>query len=234
MPQPARPSRLDVYRSILDSGVLPLFSTGDVEVATQVAEACERAGIAALEFTNRGDRAPQVFAELVTRLRERGSRLIVGAGSIIDAPTAAWFVAAGAEFVVGPTFDAGVATFCNRRKVAYIPGCGSATEIGVAEAHGAEIVKLFPAGALGGPQFISAILGPSPWSRIMPTGGVEATAASVTEWIGAGAACLGIGSQLIGRSVLVDRDVDWLETRARGLLDWIVTARRAASSDPTG
>ncbi|MBA2373717.1 MAG: bifunctional 4-hydroxy-2-oxoglutarate aldolase/2-dehydro-3-deoxy-phosphogluconate aldolase [Chloroflexi bacterium] len=230
MPPPGRPSRLDVYQSILSSGVLPLFSTSDVEVATLVADACERAGIAALEFTNRADRAPQVFAGLVGRLCDRGSKLIVGAGSIVDASTAAWFVAAGAEFIVGPTFDVGVATFCNRRKIAYIPGCGSATEIGLAEAHGAEIVKLFPADALGGPGFVAAILGPSPWSLIMPTGGVGATAESVAEWIGAGAACLGIGSQLIGRQVLVDGDLDGLGVQARQLLRWVVEARAADQS----
>ena len=227
----ARPSRLEVYRSILDSGVLPLFSTDDSDVAIQVADACERAGIGALEFTNRGDRAPQVFAELISHLRDRGSRLIVGGGSIVDAPTAGWFVAAGAEFIVGPSFDAGVATFCNRRKIAYIPGCGSATEIGLAEAHGAEIVKLFPADALGGPRLIAAILGPSPWSRIMPTGGVRVTAESVGEWIRAGAACLGIGSQLIGDRVLVDLDVDWLEGRGRDLLEWVAEARGGPGAD---
>src|SRR5918996_437854 len=101
MSPPARPSRLEVYRSILESGVLPLFSTGDVEVATMAADACERAGISALEFTNRGDRAPRVFAELVGRLADQRSELIVGAGSIIDAATAGWFVAAGARFIVG-------------------------------------------------------------------------------------------------------------------------------------
>jgi 2-dehydro-3-deoxyphosphogluconate aldolase/(4S)-4-hydroxy-2-oxoglutarate aldolase len=218
-----------VYRSILESGVLPLFSTGDVEVATMAADACERAGIAALEFTNRGDRAPRVFAELVGRLADQRSELIVGAGSIIDAATAGWFVAAGARFIVGPTFDAGVAEFSNRRKIAYIPGCGSATEIGTAEAHGAEIVKLFPADALGGPRFLAAVLGPSPWSLIMPTGGVRATAESVAEWIGAGAACLGIGSQLIGDRVLIDRDAAWLEAQARDLLRWVAQARALAA-----
>ncbi len=201
-----------------------MFSTGDVEVAILVTDTCERAGIAAIEFTNRGDRAPQVFADLVDRLRDRESKLIVGAGSIVDASTAAWFVAAGAEFIVGPTFDAGAATYCNRRNIAYIPGCGSATEIGLAEAHGAEIVKLFPADTLGGPRFVSAILGPSPWSLIMPTGGVRATAESVAEWIGAGAACLGIGSQLIGRQVLVDGNSDGLESKARDVLGWVADA----------
>ncbi|MGH2382788.1 MAG: bifunctional 4-hydroxy-2-oxoglutarate aldolase/2-dehydro-3-deoxy-phosphogluconate aldolase, partial [Candidatus Limnocylindria bacterium] len=194
MLQPAGRSRLDIYQSILLTGVLPLFSTGDVEVATLVADACERGGMAALEFTNRDREAPLVFSELVDRLRDRGSRLILGVGSILDAPTAGWFAAAGAQFIVGPTFDAGVAEFCNRRKLPYIPGCGSATEIGLAEAHGAEIVKLFPADALGGPRFLSAVLAPSPWSLLMPTGGVRATAESIAEWIDAGAACVGIGS----------------------------------------
>ncbi len=224
------PSRIDVYRSILDTGVLPLFSMDDGDQARAIADALERAEIAALEFTNRGANAPRVFSELVERLRARRSRLILGVGSIVDAPTAGWFVAAGAEFVVGPTFDADTARFCNRRKIAYIPGCGTATEIGVAEAHGAEIVKLFPADVLGGPRLVAAILGPSPWSSIMPTGGVEASRESVAAWIGAGSACLGIGSGLVGRDAFDEPRLAALTATAADMLRWVKEARASKSS----
>ena len=91
--------------------------------------------------------------------------------------------------MVGPVFNPEVARLCNPRKIAYIPGCGTASEISAAEESGAEFVKLFPAGQSDGPAFVKALLGPMPWVRVMPTGGVEATQESVREWIDAGAAC---------------------------------------------
>jgi len=107
------------------------------------------------------------------------------------------YIASGANFVVGPILNPEVARLCNRRKIAYSPGCGTASEIAQAEELGVEIVKIFPGGLVGGPEFVKSVMAPCPWTRIMPTGGVETTKESVTAWIKAGTAALGIGSNLI-------------------------------------
>src|SRR4030042_3115551 len=106
------------------------------------------------------------------------------------------YIGAGANFVVGPMLSPEVARLCNRRKVAYMPGCGSVTEISQAEELGVEIVKAFPGAEVGGPGFVKGVLAPMPWTRIMPTGGVDATEESIRAWFRAGVACVGIGSTL--------------------------------------
>ncbi len=222
----ARHSRLEVWTAILDSGLVPLFYHGEMEVAGQILRACGQAGVRCIEFTNRGDQAHRVFQELAQRNgQEQG--LILGAGSVIDAATAALYIQLGAEFIVGPAFNPEVARLCNRRKVAYLPGCATASEISAAEELGAEICKIFPGGQVGGPDFIKAILGPMPWSRLMPTGGVEATQASVSAWIQAGAACLGVGSNLISKQSVAAGEFRAIGERAASILGWIRTARGA-------
>ena len=98
----------------------------------------------------------------------------------MDAPTAALFIASGANFIVGPGFNPEISRLCNRRKILYIPGCATETEISTAEEYGAEICKVFPGETIGGPAFIKAVMAPCPWHRLMPTGGVDATEASVS------------------------------------------------------
>ena len=222
----ARHSRLEVWTAILDSGLVPLFYHGETEVAGQIVMACAQAGVRCIEFTNRGDQAHRVFQELALR-NGQGQGLILGAGSVIDAATAALYIQLGAEFIVGPVFNPEVARLCNRRKVAYLPGCATASEISAAEELGAEICKIFPGGQLGGPDFIKAILGPMPWARLMPTGGVEATQESVSAWIKAGAACLGVGSNLISKQSVAAGDFRAIGERAANILGWIRTARGA-------
>jgi 2-dehydro-3-deoxyphosphogluconate aldolase/(4S)-4-hydroxy-2-oxoglutarate aldolase len=135
------------------------------------------------------------------------------------------YVASGANFIVGPALNPEVARLCNRRKVAYIPGCGTTSEISQAEELGAEIVKVFPGGLLGGPQFIEAVHGPMPWSRMMVTGWVEATKESVQAWIQAGAACVGIGSKLIRKDLVAAGDYEAIRDSVRRVLGWIREAR---------
>jgi 2-dehydro-3-deoxyphosphogluconate aldolase / (4S)-4-hydroxy-2-oxoglutarate aldolase len=147
--------------------------------------------------------------------------LILGIGSILDAPTAALFIAQGAKFIVAPTFNPEIAQLCNRRKIAYIPGCATPTEIARAEEAGAEIVKVFPST----PEFIKAVLGPMPWSRLMPAGGVETTAESVRLWIRAGACGLGVGSQLISQKALAAGDYASIRQGVINMLGWIQEAR---------
>lgn len=224
----ARAPRLEVYSSLLEIGLLPLFYNAQVDTAVEIVTACSRGGARLVEFTNRGEMAYPVFAELVQRFAKGGSEVVLGVGSVQDAPTAALFVAAGAEFIVGPSLNPEIARLCNRRKIAYVPGAATETEISLAEELGAEIVKIFPGGAAGGPEFVRAVMGPSPWHRLMPTGGVETTEASITEWITAGAAALGIGSNLISKQIVRNRDYDALSSLTEQCLQWVRAARGSA------
>ncbi len=188
--------RLTVFNTILQDGLVPLFYHASMETSQQIAAALAEGGSHVLEFTNRGDFAIEVFSALVKFAQTQYPHLIIGVGSVDDAPTAALYLAHGANFVVGPTFNEEVARLCNRRKVAYVPGCNTVSEIARAEEWGAEIIKLFP-GTVGGPEFIKAILGPRPWTRIMPTGGVSPDEDNLRAWFKAGVACVGMGSNLI-------------------------------------
>ena len=198
----ARFTRLEVYNTMLSNGLVPVFYNADVEMAKKVVEACSAGGARVVEFTNRGDFAPEVFKQLSQYFGKTSPEIILGVGSVIDEPTAALYIAYGANFVVGPLLNETIARVCNRRKVVYIPGCGSVSEISYAEELGAEIVKIFPGDSTGGPGFVKAVLGPCPWTRIMPTGGVDATEESIKAWFEAGVACVGIGSKLIRKDLV--------------------------------
>jgi 2-dehydro-3-deoxyphosphogluconate aldolase/(4S)-4-hydroxy-2-oxoglutarate aldolase len=217
----AKFDRLTVYQTIIGTGLVPLFYSGDVAEAKAVAAAVAEGGAPVLEFTNRGEKALSVFAEVVNA----NPKVAVGVGSVLDAPTAALFIAHGANFIVGPVFNPEVARLCNRRKIAYMPGCGSASEISTAEEYGVEIAKVFPGESVGGPGFIKAILGPMPWSRLMPTGGVEATPESIGVWIKAGAAAVGLGSNLIRKEWLAAKNYDAIGALTKQCLGFVSDAR---------
>lgn len=221
----ARFQRLEVLNTMLDTGLVPVFYDGNVETAAKVISACADGGARVVEFTNRGDLAYRVFSELVARFAKERPEVILGVGSVVDPGTAALYINSGANFVVGPVFNPEVAKVCNRRKVAYSPGCGSASEISAAEEAGCEIVKLFPGKEVGGPSFVKAILGPCPWTRIMPTGGVDATEESITQWIKAGTACLGIGTKLITKEIVAAGDWEALTAKVAQCLWWVKKAR---------
>ena len=221
----ARFTRLEVYQAIYKSGLVPLFYNPDVDVSLKVTKACAEGGARVLEFTNRGDFAFDVFKELSNSLAAEKSSLILGVGSIVDGPTAAMYIAAGANFIVGPIFNPEIARLCNRRKIAYLPGCGTLNEISEAEEYGVEIVKIFPGTAVGGPDFIKAVLGPNPWTSIMPTGGVDATEENIRSWIAAGACCVGMGSKLITKTAVAAGDYVSITENVKKILGWIEMAR---------
>jgi 2-dehydro-3-deoxyphosphogluconate aldolase/(4S)-4-hydroxy-2-oxoglutarate aldolase len=221
----ARFDRLTVLNKMVELGLVPVFYNGDVETAKKLIAACAAGGATVIEFTNRGDFAPQVFLELSRHFAEADPDVILGVGSVIDAPTAALYIAYGANFVVGPSLNPEVARLCNRRKVAYSPGCGTATEIAAAEELGVEIVKVFPGSTVGGPAFVKSILGPCPWTRIMPTGGVDATKENITAWFSAGVTCVGIGSKLVRKDLVAAGDFDAIAQKATQVLQWIRETR---------
>ncbi len=220
----AKYSRLKVLTSMLEVGVIPVFYHADPEVVACVVEACAAGGGGCFEFTNRGDQAHEVFKEVAKRFKN-DDRVILGAGSILDPATAALYLQLGANFIVGPLLNPEVAKVCNRRKVAYSPGCGSVTEISQAEELGVEICKIFPGGPVGGPEFVKDVLGPMPWVRLMPTGGVDTTEESVSRWIKAGAACVGMGSKLFPKEVIELKNYPVITEKMSQVIGWVKAAR---------
>ena len=147
--------------------------------------------------------------------------MVLGAGSILDPMTAGLYINLGANFIVGSVTNADVARLCNRRKIAYFPGCGTASEVSYAEELGVEICKVFPGSELGGPGFVKAILGPTPWSRLMPTGGVSATRENLKGWFDAGVVCVGMGSALVRSDLIKAKDWQAITDLTAQCLSWI-------------
>jgi len=224
----ARFTRLETYQRILSEGLLPVFNHHDAKATCLVADAVAEGGIGLFEFTNRADQAIDVFEQLSRHCAKEQPNLILGAGSIIEEATAALYIARGANFIVGPSFNEGVARLCNRRKIAYVPGCQTATEIATAEELGAEIVKFFPARAGGGPDFIRQILGPSPWSRLLPTSLGEVSAEALKEWFQAGACAVGIGRELMPSEFVDAADRAAITRRVEEIREMVRRARSAS------
>lgn len=222
----AKFSKLHVLDTIRRTGMVPVFYDSDASVACRVLKACYDGGVRAFEFTNRGDFALEVFTALMKYCRRECPEMILGAGSVVDAPTAALFLQNGADFVVGPYLNADVARLCNRRLVPYTPGCGSATEIGTAHELGCDLVKIFPAGSVGGPSFVKNLLAPLPWTMIMATGAVEPTEENLTAWMKAGTTCVGMGSKLFPKDRIDAGDCNSITEKCRYALDIIQRARK--------
>ncbi len=214
----ARFTRIQVATKMAETGMVPVFFHKDVDTCKKVIIACYRAGVRVFEFTNRGDFAHETFSVLKKWVAVECPELILGAGSIIDAPTAALYIQMGSDFIVSPLLNEDIAPVVNRRKILWSPGCGSVTEISRAESLGVEIVKIFPGSQVGGPKFVAAVKGPMPWTSIMPTGGVEPTEANLTEWFKAGVTCVGMGSQLISKEIIKNNDYVKLEENVRNAM----------------
>lgn len=213
--------RLDVVLKMREIGAIPLYYNPDIEVMKEVISACYRGGMKIFEFTNRGDMAHELFAELIKWSRVEMPDLILGVGTIVDTGTCSLYIQMGSKFIVSPLLNEDMAKVCNRRKVLWVPGCATASEISKAEELGAELVKLFPGPTVGGAKFLKAYLGPCPWSNIMPSGGVSPTLENLTEWFGAGAFCVGMGAQLISEEIIRNSNYSQLEEVARDALNII-------------
>lgn len=217
-------SRPEIAIKIKELGLVPLFYNADYSLVQKVLLAAYKGGARFFEFTHRGELAHEVFTNLVKFSRKECPEMILGVGSVADAGTAALYMNLGAEFVVSPSLREDVAKVCNRRKVLYLPGCGSVTEIGQAEELGCEIVKLFPAAVLG-PNFVKAVKGPQPWTSIMPSGGVTLEKENITEWFNAGVTCVGMGSALIPKEKVKQGDFIAIENNVKQVLEIISEIR---------
>lgn len=197
----AKFSKLQVLSAMKETGMVPVFYHKDAEVAKQVVKACYEGGVRAFEFTNRGDFAQEVFAEVVKFAAKECPEMILGIGSVIDPATAAMYIQLGANFVVGPLFNPEIAKVCNRRLVPYTPGCGSVSEVGFAQEVGCDVCKVFP-GDVVGPNFVKGLKAPMPWSQLMVTGGVKPERENLSAWFKAGVMCVGMGSNLFPKEVI--------------------------------
>ena len=214
----ARFNKMQVLDAIVSTGMVPVYYNKDVEIAKQVVKACYEGSVRAFEFTNRGDFAHEVFAELIKFATKECPELVLGVGSIVDAGTASLYLQLGANFIVGPLFNPEIAKVCNRRLVPYTPGCGSVSEIGFAQEVGCDLCKIFPAGNVGGPSFVKNIKAPMPWSMIMATGAVEPTEENLAAWFKAGVTCVGMGSKLFPKEMIAAGNWEAISTLCRDAL----------------
>lgn len=221
----ARFSKVQVIQAMRDTGMVPVFYSADLEVCKQVIMACYQGGVRVFEFTNRGDYAHELFGQLTKWSAETCPEMILGAGTVIDAPTAALYMQLGANFIVGPNFNPEIATVCNRRLVPYSPGCGSVSEISDAQAAGCDVTKVFPAGNVGGPSFVKNVLAPLRWSNIMVTGVVSPEEDNLREWIQSGVLCVGMGSKLFPKQVIAAGDWQRITDKCIEALGYIAKAR---------
>ena len=223
----ARFSRLKTLTVMEDIGLIPVFYNSDIEISKNIVKACAEGGAICIEMTNRGDGAIDVFKELEIFCRTELPNIILGAGSIVDSPTAAAYIGYGANFIVGPVIDEETAILCNKRKIPYSPGCGSATEIQKAHALGVEFCKLFPGVQVGGPAFVKAMKGPCPWTKIMPTGGVFPTEESLRDWFTSGVACVGMGSKLITKEAVKSKNYKQITSEVKRVISLIKKIRES-------
>lgn len=217
-------SKIQVIQTMKETGMVPVFYHSDAETAKHVLKACYDGGVRAFEFTNRGDFAQEVFGELVKYARKELPGMIVGVGSVVDAPTAAMYIQLGANFVVGPLFNQEIAPVCNRRLIPYCPGCGTVSEVGAAQEAGCDLCKVFPGDVLG-PAFVKGLRAPMPWSQIMVTGGVKPEKENLEAWFKAGVTCVGMGSNLFPKDAVASADWDRITGLCRTALDIIAEVR---------
>ncbi|MBN2612938.1 MAG: bifunctional 4-hydroxy-2-oxoglutarate aldolase/2-dehydro-3-deoxy-phosphogluconate aldolase [Bacteroidales bacterium] len=222
----ARFTRIQVALAMKETGMVPVFYHPDLEVCKKVVKACYEGGVKVFEFTNRGDFAHEIFSELNKYAIKEMPEMIMGVGSVSDPGTTALYIQLGANFIVSPLLNEEMAKICNRRKISWSPGCGSVSEISKAEELGAEVVKIFPGSQVGGPKFVSAVLGPMPWTSIMPTGGVEPTEENLGAWFKAGVHCVGMGSQLITKDLIQKSDYQKLTEDCKKALEIIKKYRK--------
>jgi 2-keto-3-deoxy-6-phosphogluconate aldolase len=190
---------------MMETGMVPVFYHKDIETAKNVLKACYEGGVRVFEFTNRGEFAHEVFGELNKFAAKECPDMILGIGSIVDAPTAALYIQLGANFIVGPLFNPEVAKIANRRLIPYVPGCGTVSEVGFAQEMGCDVCKVFPGDVLGA-NFVKGLKAPMPWSMLMVTGGVKPEKENLKSWFSAGVSCVGMGSNLFPKEAIEEKN----------------------------
>ncbi|WP_205509129.1 bifunctional 4-hydroxy-2-oxoglutarate aldolase/2-dehydro-3-deoxy-phosphogluconate aldolase [Longitalea arenae] len=199
----------DIIVQIRQQKMLPLYFHKDVQVSIDVLKALYQAGIRAVEYTNRGAEAVANFKAMRTIVNESMPGMLLGIGTVKTVEDAERFIKAGADFIISPVVYPPVAKVVQDAGLVWIPGCLTPTEIFTAEMNGAKMVKIFP-GSVVGPSYISAIKELFPGLLFMPTGGVDTTAENIKEWFDAGVVAVGMGSKLITKKILQEKQYDEL------------------------
>jgi len=218
-------SKLQVISTIASTGMVPVFYNKDIEVAKNVVKACYDGGVRVFEFTNRGEFAHEVFGELSKYIATTCPDMILGVGSIVDAPTASLYIQLGANFIVGPLFNPDIAKVANRRLIPYTPGCGSVSEVGFAQEMGCDLCKVFPGDVLG-VNFVKGLKAPMPWSMLMVTGGVKPEEANLKSWFDAGVTCVGMGSNLFPAEVIAAKEWEKITQMCKDTFEIIKKVRK--------
>jgi 2-dehydro-3-deoxyphosphogluconate aldolase/(4S)-4-hydroxy-2-oxoglutarate aldolase len=215
-------SKSEVLSAIREIGLVPVVRAQSKDEAVRAAEAIRAGGVPILEITMTVPGAVGVIEDLVQRF---GNDVTVGAGTVLDAETARTCILAGAAFVVSPALDAGTIACCRRHGVAVLPGALTPTEVVTAWTAGADMVKVFPAGNVGGASYIKSLKAPLPQIELVPTGGVSLDTAAA--FIKAGAAALGVGADLVDMKALAAGQAAVITEKARRFLEIVRTARAA-------
>jgi 2-dehydro-3-deoxyphosphogluconate aldolase/(4S)-4-hydroxy-2-oxoglutarate aldolase len=209
-----------VSDAIVAQGMLPLYFNADQVVTIEILRALYRAGIKAIEYTSRGEAALSNFTKMVEIRNAEMPDLLLGIGTIKNLQQAQEYYEVGADFFISPGFVPEVAVFLQSKGVLYSPGCMTPTEIIAAENAGVKFIKLFPGNMLG-PDFLSGIKDIFPKLLFMPTGGVDTTRANIEGWFKAGVSAVGMGSKLISKQLMADRDYATIESETKAVLNLI-------------
>lgn len=213
--------------AIVAQGMLPLYFNADENVSVEVLRAIYRAGVKAVEYTNRGEAAFRNFKKLIEVRNAEMPGLLLGIGTVKDLKTAQDYISAGADFLVSPGFVKEVAEFANSADVFYAPGCMTPTEIIAAENAGIKFIKLFPGNMLG-PEYLSTIKEIFPKLLFMPTGGVDTTQENIAGWFKAGVCAVGMGSKLISKKLMEQKDYTGIESLTREVFSTIHKVKAGA------
>lgn len=215
-----------VKDAIIGQGMLPLYFNTDETVSVDVLKAIYKAGVKAVEYTNRGEAALNNFKKLVEVRNSEMPGLLLGVGTIKNLQQAEDYLVAGADFLVSPGFVKEVAEYATRREIFYAPGCMTPSEIIAAENAGFTFIKLFP-GNLLGPEFLSGIKDIFPKLLFMPTGGVDTTKENIEGWFKAGVCAVGMGSKLISKKLMEQKDYATIEKMTKEVLETIQQVKSA-------
>jgi 2-dehydro-3-deoxyphosphogluconate aldolase / (4S)-4-hydroxy-2-oxoglutarate aldolase len=209
-----------VSEAIVKQGILPLYFNADENASLEILRAIYRAGIRAVEYTSRGDSALKNFTKMVQVRNAEMPDLLLGIGTIKNLHQAEDYFKAGADFFISPGFVTEVSNYLKSKELLYSPGCMTPTEIITAENAGVKFIKLFPGNMLG-PEFLSGIKDIFPKLLFMPTGGVDTTRENIESWYKAGVSAVGMGSKLISKKLMEDKDYDTIEKETKKVLDLI-------------
>jgi 2-dehydro-3-deoxyphosphogluconate aldolase/(4S)-4-hydroxy-2-oxoglutarate aldolase len=211
--------------TIIAQGMLPLYFNTDETVSIDTLKAIYKAGVKAVEYTNRGDAALANFKKMIAVRNAEMPGMLLGVGTVKNLQTAKDYLDAGADFLVSPGFVKEVADYAVAHDIFYAPGCMTPSEIIAAENSGIGFIKLFPGNMLG-PEFLSGIKDIFPRLLFMPTGGVDTTKENIEGWFNAGVCAVGMGSKLISKKLMEAKDYDTMEKETRKVLELIVSIRK--------